>query len=77
MSSRVLALASGKLAGAALDVLSVEPPPLDHPLLRAPNCLVTPHIAWATRAARARLLDIAVGNVRAFLAGSPGNVVTP
>jgi glycerate dehydrogenase len=71
------ALASGKLAGAALDVLSVEPPPPDHPLLRAPNCLVTPHIAWATRAARARLLDIAVGNVRAFLAGSPRNVVTP
>jgi glycerate dehydrogenase len=71
------ALVAGKLAGAALDVLSVEPAPPDHPLLRAPNCLVTPHIAWATRAARSRLLDIAVGNVRAFLAGNPRNVVTP
>jgi glycerate dehydrogenase len=70
------ALATGKLAGAALDVLSVEPASPDHPLLRAPNCLVTPHMAWATRAARSRLLDIAIGNVRAFLAGSPRNVVT-
>lgn len=73
----VRALESGKLAGAALDVLSVEPGPPEHPLMRAPNCLITPHIAWATRGARARLLDIAIGNVRAFLAGSPRNVVTP
>ncbi len=69
------ALNAGKIAGAALDVLSVEPPRADNPLLTARNCFVTPHIAWATRAARARLMDIAVENVRAFLAGSPRNVV--
>jgi glycerate dehydrogenase len=56
-------------------VLAVEPPPADHPLLNAPRCLVTPHIAWATREARERLLAVAVDNVRAFLAGSPRNVV--
>jgi len=70
------ALESGRIAGAGLDVLAIEPPPADHPLLRARNCLVTPHIAWATRAARSRLLDIAVANVRAFLAGKPQNVVS-
>jgi glycerate dehydrogenase len=69
------ALEAGRLGGAALDVLSSEPPPADHPLLRAPNCLVTPHIAWATHAARARLLAIAVDNVRAFLAAQPQNAV--
>jgi glycerate dehydrogenase len=69
------ALNSGRLAGAALDVLSVEPPPADSPLLTAKNCLITPHIAWATRAARARLMKTAVDNVRAFLAGKPQNVV--
>ena len=69
------ALNSGRLAGAALDVLSVEPPGKDNPLLTAKNCLITPHIAWATRAARARLMDVAVENVRAFLAGKPQNVV--
>jgi glycerate dehydrogenase len=69
------ALQAGRLGGAALDVLSHEPPPADHPLLHAPRCLVTPHIAWATHAARARLLAIAVANVRAFLAGQPQNVV--
>jgi len=72
------ALQTGRLGGAALDVLSSEPPPADHPLLHAPNCLVTPHIAWATHAARSRLLAIAVDNVRAFLAGRPQNrVVAP
>ena len=70
------ALEAGRIAGAGLDVLSVEPPPADHPLLGARNCLVTPHIAWAARAARERLMAIAVGNVRAFLAGSPVNVVS-
>lgn len=70
------ALGERHIAGAALDVLAVEPPPHDHPLLRAPNCLVTPHIAWATRASRARLLETAVDNVRAFLAGTPRNVVS-
>src|SRR5438477_9467294 len=69
------ALNSGQIAGAAVDVLSVEPPPADNPLLRAKNCIVTPHIAWATRAARSRLMQIAVANVRAFLNGKPQNVV--
>ncbi len=69
------ALDEGRLAGAGLDVLSVEPPPRDHPLLTARNCLVTPHIAWATRAARARLIHTAVENIRAFLGGQPVNVV--
>lgn len=69
------ALNNGQLAGAAMDVLSVEPPPLDNPLLRAKNCLITPHLAWASRAARVRLMRIAVDNIRAFLAGQPRNVV--
>jgi glycerate dehydrogenase len=71
------ALNAERLAGAALDVLSVEPPKVDNPLLSAKNCIVTPHIAWATRAARARLMDTAVENVRAFLNGTPRNVVNP
>lgn len=69
------ALDSGRLAGAALDVLSVEPPPADHPLFKARNCIITPHIAWAGSNARRRLMEIAVENVRAFLAGTPQNVV--
>ncbi len=69
------ALNAGKLAGAGLDVLAVEPPGPENPLLHAKNCLVTPHISWATRAARSRLLNTAVDNVRAFLAGTPQNVV--
>lgn len=69
------ALNEGLIAGAGLDVLAVEPPPPDNPLLRAKNCFVTPHIAWATRAARSRLMDIAVANVRAFLSGKLQNVV--
>ena len=77
MDERALAdtLNTGKIAGAGLDVLSVEPPPASNPLLRAMNCIITPHNAWATRAARARLMRIAVENVRAFLAGKPQNVV--
>ena len=70
------ALAAGTLAGAGLDVLSVEPPPADHPLLNAPRCLVTPHVAWATRASRQRLLNIVVDNVKAFQRGRPENVVS-
>ena len=69
------ALNSGQIAGAALDVLSVEPPPVDNPLLAAKNCVITPHIAWATKAARTRLLDMTVANLRAFVAGTPQNVV--
>jgi len=69
------ALNSGRLAGAALDVLSSEPPAADNPLLRAKNCIVTPHIAWATKEARTRLLEAAVANLRAFLDGHPINVV--
>ena len=69
------ALNQKKIAGAAVDVLSVEPPPANNPLLTAKNCLITPHLAWATRAARARLMQIAVANVAAFLAGAPQNVV--
>ena len=69
------ALNEGCLAGAGLDVLSVEPPHPDNPLLTAPNCLVTPHIAWATKAARKRLMHTVADNVRAFLAGQPRNVV--
>ena len=53
----------------------MEPPPADHPLFTAPNCLITPHHAWATRAARGRLMATAVANVAAFLAGRPENVV--
>lgn len=70
------ALNAGKIAGAGLDVLSREPPDADHPLLKAKNCYITPHIAWATRAARQRLMDIAVANVGAFVNGRPQNVVT-
>lgn len=65
------ALRSGQLGGAGLDVLSVEPPPADHPLLATdiPNLLITPHCAWVSRAARQRLLDTTVENIRHFIAG--------
>lgn len=69
------ALADGQIAGAGLDVLSHEPPPVDHPLLTAPNCFITPHYAWATRSARERLLHEVIENVAAYLAGDPRNVV--
>lgn len=69
------ALKSGRLGGAALDVVSVEPIRADNPLLCAPNCLITPHIAWAAKESRARLMDIATENLRGFLNGSPVNVV--
>ena len=69
------ALRENRIAGAAVDVLSIEPPAPDNPLLSAPRCLVTPHIAWATAAARKRLIDIAADNLRAFLAGQPVNQV--
>jgi len=69
------ALNWGRIAGAGLDVLSAEPPRADNPLLAAKNCFITPHVAWASGAARARLLKAVVENVRAFLAGNPRNVV--
>jgi glycerate dehydrogenase len=69
------ALNAGWIAGAAVDVLSMEPPEEGNALLDARNCLVTPHIAWATREARARLLDGAIQNLAAFLEGSPRNLV--
>jgi len=69
------ALNAGVIAGAGLDVLSVEPPLDSNPLLSARNCIVTPHIAWATREARGRLLDLGVDNVRAFLEGRTQNAV--
>lgn len=69
------ALNAGRIAGAALDVLSTEPPPELNPLLRAKNCIVTPHIAWATREARGRLMSTALNNVAAWLSGRPENVV--
>jgi glycerate dehydrogenase len=69
------ALAAGTVAGAGLDVLALEPPPPDHPLLHAPHCLITPHNAWTSRAARERLLGATVENVAAILAGKPINVV--
>ncbi len=69
------ALNAGRLAGAGLDVLSVEPPTETHPLLHARNCVITPHIAWATRAARGRLLHLTAENLRAFLRGTPQNIV--
>ncbi|HLT72093.1 MAG TPA: NAD(P)-dependent oxidoreductase, partial [Cyclobacteriaceae bacterium] len=69
------ALGKGVIAGAGLDVLSTEPPPVTNPLLSAPNCIVTPHQAWATQSARKRLMKVAVENVAAFLQGSAVNVV--
>ena len=69
------ALNTGRLAGAGLDVLETEPPAPDHPLLTARDCVITPHLGWATRAARERLLATVVENVRAFLSGRPRHVV--
>jgi glycerate dehydrogenase len=69
------ALNAGRLAGAAVDVVSQEPIRPDNPLLGAKNCLITPHIAWATEEARRRLMEITVANVSSFLAGQPINVV--
>ena len=69
------ALASGKLAGAAVDVVTEEPMKEYNPLLKCPNCIITPHIAWAPKESRQRLLDCCVENIRAFLQGKPQNVV--
>ena len=69
------ALAEGRLAAFCADVLTDEPPKVDNPLLSQPHAFITPHIAWASTEARVRLLQVAIGNVRAFLNGSPVNVV--
>lgn len=69
------ALKSGKVQAAAVDVVSTEPIKGDNPLLTAPNCIITPHISWAPKESRQRLMNIAVDNVKQFLAGEPVNVV--
>jgi glycerate dehydrogenase len=69
------ALNNDVIAGAALDVLSTEPPAADNPLFLAKNCIITPHIAWATKEARSRLIKMVVNNMAAFLNGKPVNVV--
>ncbi|MBO5538548.1 MAG: D-2-hydroxyacid dehydrogenase [Prevotella sp.] len=71
------ALANGKLAAYGADVMSCEPPQANNPLFAQPNAFLTPHIAWATREARQRLMEIAVNNVKAFINGKPQNVVNP
>lgn len=70
------ALENGKLAAFCADVLAQEPPKKDNPLFLRPNAYITPHIAWATKEARQRLMDVAVDNLKAFLAGNPINVVS-
>ncbi|MDA0920084.1 MAG: D-2-hydroxyacid dehydrogenase [Planctomycetota bacterium] len=69
------ALNAGELAGAAVDVASVEPITDDNPLLTARNCLITPHMAWSSLAARRRMMEITADNIRHFLAGTPNNIV--
>lgn len=69
------ALNNGVIAGAGIDVLSIEPPPKDNPLFGAKNCIITPHIAWATKEARSRLMDMVIANLKAFSDGKPVNVV--
>lgn len=76
-NSLAAALRDGTVAGVALDVVSTEPIRMDNPLLGIPNCLITPHIAWAPKESRQRLMDVAVENLRAFVAGKPHNVVNP
>lgn len=71
------ALNSGKLAAAGLDVVYTEPIRADNPLLRAKNCIITPHISWAPLESRQRIMDITADNIRAFLTGHPQNVVNP
>ena len=69
------ALKAGKLAAAGLDVVYTEPIRADNPLLKAKNCIITPHISWAPKESRQRIMDTAVENVKAYLAGAPINVV--
>lgn len=71
------ALNSGKVYAAALDVVSTEPIKGDNPLLKAKNCLITPHISWAAKASRQRIMEITAENIKAFMEGKPVNVVNP
>ena len=71
-----LALNQGIIGGAGLDVLGIEPPTTDNPLLTARNCIITPHIAWATKESRMRLMQMVTDNLRSFLDGIPKNVVS-
>ena len=69
------ALKSGQLGGYGADVLSIEPPAATNPLLSAPNAFITPHMAWATKSARQRIIDIMAENIRSFAAGDLKNSV--
>jgi len=71
------ALESGKVGGAAVDVVSSEPIKADNILLKAKNCIITPHISWAPKESRQRLMDIAENNLKSFIAGTPENTVKP
>ena len=77
MDEKALAIAlnEGIISGAALDVLSQEPPLADNPIITAKNIVITPHISWATHEARSRLMDIAVSNLKAYISGMPANKV--
>ena len=70
------ALNGGRIAGACLDTVAVEPMRADNPLYGAKNCLITPHIAWVPKETRQRLLGIVAGNLKAYIGGKPRNVVT-
>lgn len=69
------ALNNGKVAAAGLDVVSTEPIKGDNPLLKAKNCIITPHISWAAKESRQRIMDCSVINVKAFIDGEPVNIV--
>ena len=69
------ALVNGKLRGAACDVVSAEPMKLENPLRTAPNCIVTPHMAWAPKESRQRIADCTEKSIRAFMEGNPINTV--
>ena len=71
------ALNSGKVAAAALDVVSTEPIHGDNPLLKAKNCIITPHMSWGAKESRQRIMDCTVENVKSYMAGTPNNVVNP